>query len=156
MWPFPESFLMSLQVISKGKLPKSQTCIHFLSDITPFLLFRPIGKVGEVCSPSNAYYLETPDYTPSFISFVDSQSRDNATAAASVLRNKDIKFNNKSWIKGTFLRLQELSFLRKTTGVFNNFSNKNTHFIFKETFKRWRRNDNLITSIIHSVKGKQL
>ena len=28
-----------------------------------FPLFRPMGMVGEVCLPSNAYYPRTPDYT---------------------------------------------------------------------------------------------
>ena len=34
---------------------------HTLLPIFPS--FRPMGRVGEVCLPSNAYYLRTPDYT---------------------------------------------------------------------------------------------
>ena len=58
MWQFRELFLMFLPV-TRHKLISQipDICFYDISFV------QPMGMVGEVCLPSNAYYPRTPDYT---------------------------------------------------------------------------------------------
>ena len=53
---------MEVSVLSTRKMEVSVLYPgHTLLPIFPS--FRPMGMVGKACSPSNAYYPRTPDYT---------------------------------------------------------------------------------------------